>query len=851
MSLQPHLPVVKLVLGLITSLLLLLCCDNSSGDEPRLTDDRLAISLFASHPRIVTPIGMVINDRDQIFVIESHTHHPPADYDASTGDRIKIFVDRDDDGRPDEVSVFADGLQHAMNLAVSPTGELFVVCAREVLHLIDSDGDGVCDQKKPILRLETREKYAHNCLLGITFDRDGWMYVSRGNTGSQYYRFRGAAEPTASTSVEGYGDGGSVVRCRPDGRDLQGWATGFWNPFDLKFESTGRLLLVDNDPDARGPNRILHVVRHGDYGYKSRYGGAGTHPFQGWDGSLPGTLPFLAATGEAPSGLIDCQRTHFPSDYRTSVLATIWNENSIERFDLRPFQSTLRLHQKQVFLQGGKDFRPVALDCDSRGNLFVTDWVLVNYPNHGHGRIWRIAAKDKQRREKPRTYFAAAPRDGSSENHPPDEFETALQGEDSFAAHRATVALAEPLHQAKRVSLLRDARARVRLGALLASRRAGDSPADIIPMLLGDEDEQVRIAALVWAGESLEPTLRSQLADALKPPMSGRLFDTYLAALETLDPSYIDAYVNRRVAKSNQLKRELPTAEVIRVLLDTTHSPSIRALALERLDSATLNDLSKTMRTHLRSQNDGLSKAILHAYRGLASDPEWLEILYSIALDKARSVDLRCESLLALSYQTDQDASRLRPLLRSSIEDLAIETQRTLRAWNSEQPQTADGRPRSDKAWLQIAALGGSAARGRRVFLKKGTACTKCHSIDGRGRTLGPDLSRIGQSKTRRQIAEAILEPSAEFPPQFQAWIVVTTDGQVFRGLQLDHKAGGAIELILDSGEKRRFGADEIETYAASPTSLMPDGLESQFRPDEFRDLIAFLASTGTSEVER
>ena len=54
-----------------------------------------------------------------------------------------------------------------------------------------------------------------------------------------------------------------------------------------------------------------------------------------------------------------------------------------------------------------------------------------------------------------------------------------------------------------------------------------------------------------------------------------------------------------------------------------------------------------------------------------------------------------------------------------------------------------------------------------------------------------------------------------------------------------------AIELISESGEKLRFGANEIETYKASPTSLMPDNLEDGLTVSEFRDLIAFLETAG------
>ena len=113
------------------------CAAASDDETPKLADDRLAITLFAESPDIVTPIGMTIDARDRVFVIESHTHQPPADYDGPPGDRIKVFVDEENDGHADQVTVFVEGIQQAMNLAFSPDGDLYVVCAREVLRLSD------------------------------------------------------------------------------------------------------------------------------------------------------------------------------------------------------------------------------------------------------------------------------------------------------------------------------------------------------------------------------------------------------------------------------------------------------------------------------------------------------------------------------------------------------------------------------------------------------------------------------------------------------------------------------------------------------------------------------------------
>ena len=75
---------------------------NAIGNgTPILTDERMELTLFAEDPDIATPIGMVIDNHDRLFLIESHTHHPPADYDGPKDDRIKLFIDANGDGHPE------------------------------------------------------------------------------------------------------------------------------------------------------------------------------------------------------------------------------------------------------------------------------------------------------------------------------------------------------------------------------------------------------------------------------------------------------------------------------------------------------------------------------------------------------------------------------------------------------------------------------------------------------------------------------------------------------------------------------------------------------------------------------
>ena len=871
-----------IVVSILTSLLADIATSADREDWPQVYDDRLEITLFAEDPEIVTPIGMVIDEENRLFVIESHTHVPPDDYQGPKSDRIKVFVDRDGDSKCDDVSIYAEGLEAAMNLAFSPDGILYVVCAREVFSLHDINKDGVCDETRSILRLETKERYPHNCWLSITFSRDGWMYVGRGNVSSKAYAIVGRD----GSRVTGYGDGGNIVRCRPDGSHVEEHATGFWNPFDIKFDSHGRLLCVDNDPDARGPNRFLHVVRGGDYGYRSLYGGGGNHPYQGWDGDVPGTLPMIGGTGEAPSGLLDCRRTSFPKAYEGSYLITIWNENTIERHHVQR-RSRSNQAAREVLVRGNQDFRPVAIDADQHGNVFFTDWVLVNYPNHGRGRIWRMSPKESADSVSPRGYFDSylADRRSSrlnellSDDSEPSFLRTidALQDEDAFVRHAGIVALGNSLTRTVFEALRQDPDPRVRLGCLLAAKRGTFANDKNIPRnFLSDADPKIVRAALQWIGESKILSLRADIDRVLTlPQLSGELFETYLATVRNLDPDFVSSFRSQAKDRSRDCLQPLPSGVVVQIAANDSLSDSVRALATTKIrvsDDVTIRQLLRKLAT--RESGDLQMAAIRqlkHLPRRRVDDVG--PLLVKLAYDAKLDTDCRCEALLALSTKSELDPSNIIPLLRDSDALVRLEAARTLRnlklnddtrkailgrldELKDEARQGAEAeqlrlclneevreRPKSLEQWKSSLAAGGDPRVGGRVFRSVHATCSKCHTVDGTGGVLGPDLSQIGRSVTREQIIHSILRPSDQFPPQYQAWQVLTADGELVSGLQLDHKAHGAIELFTTEQRLVRFAADEIEMYRAVSESVMPTGLEQSLGVFELRDLVAFLES--------
>src|SRR6267378_1064392 len=71
----------------------------SQASPPRSLDARLVFERIAAEPDIVTPTGIAVDRRGRVLVIESHTHFRPAGYPGPPADRIRLFEDRDHDGK--------------------------------------------------------------------------------------------------------------------------------------------------------------------------------------------------------------------------------------------------------------------------------------------------------------------------------------------------------------------------------------------------------------------------------------------------------------------------------------------------------------------------------------------------------------------------------------------------------------------------------------------------------------------------------------------------------------------------------------------------------------------------------
>lgn len=830
------------------------CQSGESGDFPILMDEGLQLTLLAQEPDIRTPIGMAVDGQDALYIMESHTHSPGKDYGGPAGDIIKRLSDEDGDGIPETWSIFASDIVNGTNLVIDSNGVIYVTARKFLLALTDLDGDGQSDQTDTLVTLDPPEYvYDHAGLLGIALGPDGWIYCSRGNLGGKAWTLTAADGGV----LKGYGTGGMIFRCRPDGSSLSPVASGFWNPFDLKFTHDGRLLATDNDPDSRGPNRLLEIVQGGDYGYQCLYGGSGLHPYLAWNGELPGTLTMAAPLGEAPCAVLDAAFSNFGNQYQQSLLVNVWEEKNIVTIPLESIGSTIQ-GNPTVLVQGDSSFHPVALVVDSKGVVYISDWVQREYPNHGKGKIWKLTASEPERPKlhvNSTTKIWRSVKDSSS-----NSLIEQLKSSDAFERSVIRSYLSQQDQKAAVLSLLQDPDPRLRLEGLLVMLHSEERLTyDQLAKLLNDEDLDVRKMALIYTGRKLRVDLEQVLPDLLRRGKIGpSLMEVYLATIQHLQPEFIRNYQLQTGLTLDKQENSLPEGFILSILQDDLVPSQVRSLAVPYLEvrpehSAMLIDLIR------RTRDPDFLGALLNALKKTRVDSAGA-ILEKISQDDSVPETVRAQALLILAQLESRSCEAWLKMLEYDNPPLINYTltkvlERCRDQFSGQVTDILNGKPEPELAfiWKGEQKLDQNAdgkafqvtdnrsvQRGRIIFQLSSSQCESCHRIHGWGGQIGPDLSGVGSSKTRQQLVDAILYPSREIAPEWQGWYVVDSSGTMHLGRQID--------VHLQRAELMNFegGFDNYphpKGYGVMENSIMPDGLEKSMTKEEFLDLIAYLES--------
>lgn len=380
------------------------------------------VELFASEPDIVNPISIQWDERGRLWVLET-TDYPNELRDEPTEgkDRILILEDTNGDGRANDITVFAEGLNIPTAMAFA-RGGVVVHQAPQTLFLKDTNGDGRADQRE-VLFDGWGIWDTHAGPSNITYGFDNWIWGVLGYSG-----FDGVIGGRSHLFSMG------VYRFRPDGSELEylkstdnnTWGFGF-NELGMSFGSTanrnpvwylpipgryyeavrGWSTLLEYIPDHRGwasvrlrtiadDTRIYPVterIRQGDhYGHYSSGAGFAVYSGRNYPESYWNRMAFLG-------------------DPTVQVVG---------QFALEPEGTDYRaLNKWNLIASDDEWFAPVDVKMGPDGNLWVADWYnfipqhntagpwprgagnafFTDLRDYGHGRIYRIVHDEAPEQE--------------------------------------------------------------------------------------------------------------------------------------------------------------------------------------------------------------------------------------------------------------------------------------------------------------------------------------------------------------------------------------------------------------------------------------------------------------------
>jgi putative heme-binding domain-containing protein len=292
----------------------------------------------------------------------------------------------------------------------------------------------------------------------------------------------------------------------------------------------------------------------------------------------------------------------------------------------------------------------------------------------------------------------------------------------------------------------------------------GVNPAEI------DKTPAAKYVLPLLADEKRSPAVRAQalrLVAPNDPALDSGLLGKLLAGGESL--------LKQEAVRTLQLAPPDRAAPLLLpIAADQKQDPQLRADAVAGLAgvarSETPGGTARKLLAKMMAERDAtLRLESLRGARGIfANDPALRDALVSLAGN--------LKSSSAAASDADHDLADQIALAVGAEKVSLPEAATTLRS----------KRPASKAEWLTQLNRGRDADpdSGRRLFYHtNGPGCYKCHTVNGRGGRVGPDLSRIVETMNRIQLIQSILEPSSEIAPQFVAWSFVSTDGKVLKGM--------------------------------------------------------------------
>jgi putative heme-binding domain-containing protein len=168
---------------------------------------------------------------------------------------------------------------------------------------------------------------------------------------------------------------------------------------------------------------------------------------------------------------------------------------------------------------------------------------------------------------------------------------------------------------------------------------------------------------------------------------------------------------------------------------------------------------------------------------------------------------------------------------------------------NTEMPAFAAPRTSDREVWQILAYLRtlaapapadpprGNADNGARVFRAH---CASCHRVNATGGRIGPDLSRIGSSRSRETLVVRIRRGAEEFAPGFAPVTITPESGPPIQGVKKNEDLFSV--QVMDTRERiQGYEKDKVTAVVNGPRSAMPTFGPDRLSESDLDDLVRYL----------
>ncbi|MDP7188499.1 MAG: HEAT repeat domain-containing protein [Phycisphaerales bacterium] len=382
-----------------------------------------SINCFASEeafPLLANPIAMNFDGAGRLWVVVAPTY-PHVMPGERPNDKLIVLEDIDRDGTADECTIFAEGLYIPTGFATNGD-EAWVVSQPNLLHLVDTDGDGMSDRRDIVLHGFGAED-SHHAMSAFARPPDGSIYFQEGTF--HHSQIESPQGPARAADA-------AVFRYDPDTAEVEVASSWPWaNPWGHVVDRWGRSIITDGTSGTS--RRLTHIA--GAHTYPDTHKG---------DEVIRGVPAFTPGSRRPAGGTQILGGMHLPPEARGRlVLPQNIGYHGLHWYDLSDSESGFAATPIEPDLLRSNDLtcRPVDVEIGPDGAIYMLDWAnpivghmqfSVRDPrrDHTHGRVWRITNDDRP--------VSKWPDIGQLETV---EILTLLKGDDPWAIRRGRIEL--------------------------------------------------------------------------------------------------------------------------------------------------------------------------------------------------------------------------------------------------------------------------------------------------------------------------------------------------------------------------------------------------------------------------